>query len=102
MEESLINLLKHPLAIGLYIGLILAMIIWLRSIGKLRTERSAASAQIDRLRCEIETLKAHLHTQMEITAKGNESLKEEMVALQLTNQVKKRITLPNFSASSFA
>jgi len=86
MEETLINILKHPLVIGLCIGLIVAMVIWLRGLGRLRVERSAAAARADHLHDQIETLKAHLHTQMEITAKGNESLKEQMVALQQTNQ----------------
>ncbi|MGZ0709599.1 hypothetical protein ACWPKO_14820 [Coraliomargarita sp. W4R53] len=86
MEETLINIFTHPLVIGLCIGLIVALIIWFRSLGKLRMERSAAAAQADRLNHEIETLKRHLHTQMEITAKGNESLKEELTASQQTNQ----------------
>ncbi|HBR95520.1 MAG TPA: hypothetical protein DEA90_15265 [Opitutae bacterium] len=86
MKEMLIDIFTHPLAIGLCIGLIACLIVWLRSLGKLRSERSAAAAQANRLNQEINTLKGHLHTQMEITAKGNESLKEELVALQKTNQ----------------
>ena len=49
-------------------------------------ERSANAAQVDRLNNQVETLKQHLHTQMEITAKGNESLKEELLAAQEKNQ----------------
>jgi gas vesicle protein len=86
MKEMLTNIFTHPLVIGLCIGLIAALIIWLRSLGKLRQERSAAATQARALKDQIETLKQHLHTQMEITAKGNESLKEELVALQQTNQ----------------
>ncbi|WPJ95739.1 hypothetical protein SH580_20170 [Coraliomargarita algicola] len=86
MKEMLINIFTHPLVIGLCIGLIAALIIWLRSLGKLRAERSTTAAQAAQLNREIATLKGHLHTQMEITAKGNESLKEELVALQQTNQ----------------
>ena len=64
MEETLINIFTHPLVIGLCIGLVVAMVIWLRSLGKLRVERSATAAQADRLQDQIETLKRHLHTQM--------------------------------------
>ncbi len=86
MEDTIINFFSQPVVIGFGIGLVVALYVWLRAIGKLRTERSAAVAREDQLRAQTETLKAHLHTQMEITAKGNEALKEEVVALQKTNQ----------------
>lgn len=86
MQETLINIFTHPMVIGLCIGLVIALYVWFRSIGKAREARRAAAARADELRAQIETLKTHLHTQMEITAKGNESLKDEMVALQQTNQ----------------
>jgi len=86
MEEQIINILTHPTAIGIYIGLVFALYIWIRGIGKTRAARIAADAQIRELRSQIASLKAHLHTQMEITAKGNESLKAEMADLQKTNQ----------------
>jgi hypothetical protein len=86
MEETLINIFSQPIVIGFGIGLIVALYIWLRAIGQSKAERSAAAAREDQLRAQTETLKAHLHTQMEITAKGNESLKDELVALQQTNQ----------------
>jgi len=86
MQETLINVFTHPLVIGLCLGLVFALYVSLRSIGKAREARLAAAARMDELRTEIETLKAHLHTQMEITAKGNQSLKDEMVASQQTNQ----------------
>lgn len=86
MKDTLIHLFTQPIMIGFALGLVVALYVWLRTIGKLRTERSGAAAREDHLRAQVETLKAHLHTQMEITAKGNESLKDEMVALQKTNQ----------------
>lgn len=86
MEETLINIFTQPIVIGFSLGLVVALYVWLRAIGKLRTERSEAAARQDELRAQTETLKAHLHTQMEITAKGNESLKDELIASQKTNQ----------------
>jgi type II secretory pathway pseudopilin PulG len=86
MQETLLNIFTHPFVIGLCIGLIIALYVWLRAIGKAREARRATNAQANELRAQIETLKSHLHTQMEITAKGNESLKDELIALQQTNQ----------------
>ncbi|MDQ8195960.1 hypothetical protein QEH59_16110 [Coraliomargarita sp. SDUM461004] len=86
MEETLLKFFTHPLVIGLSTGLIIAMIVWFRSLGKLRNERAATATKIHQLNGQIEILKGHLHTQMEITAKGNESLKEELVAMQQTNR----------------
>ncbi len=86
MEETLINIFTHPLVSGLCVGLVVALYVWLRAIGKAREARLMATTRADELRTQIENLKTHLHTQMEITAKGNESLKDQMVALQKTNQ----------------
>jgi len=86
MKDALIEFFSHPFTIGLCIGLVVALSLWLRGLGRLRAARSEAKAREDQLRAQTETLKAHLHTQMEITAKGNASLKDELVAQQKTNQ----------------
>lgn len=86
MKETLIDIFSKPLVIGLCIGLAVALYVWLRSIAQTRSQRKAALASENGLRDEIASLKRHLHTQMEITAKGNDAQKEEIIALQQTNQ----------------
>jgi hypothetical protein len=86
MKETLISIFTHPFAIGLCLGLVVAVLTWFRGVQHVRATRLEGNAKADRLRNEIETLKTHLHTQMEITAKGNASLKEEVANLQQANQ----------------
>jgi len=42
--------------------------------------KSASAAKEDRFKAELENLQKHLHTQMEITAKGNSTVQEELKA----------------------
>lgn len=64
-------LLDHPFVLGLGIGLILAIVVWVQGFLKRRS-----------LVREIAKLKQHLHTHMEISAKGNESNKSELETLK--------------------
>ncbi len=86
MEDALIEFFTQPMVIGFCIGLMVAMYIWLRCLGKLRHLRLESKARADKLQDQIETLKRHLHTQMEIDAKGHEALKAEMAEQQKINQ----------------
>lgn len=65
------ELLTHPFSIGLGTGLILALVIWINGILKRRS-----------LVKEIRSLKEHLHTQMGINARGNESTMQELEELR--------------------
>jgi hypothetical protein len=84
MKEALINFFTQPFIIGACIGLLFALVIWIRGIVNARELRSAAAANQDRYNAELEHLQKHLHTQMEITAKGNSSVQEELKAAKAT------------------
>lgn len=89
MEDIVIIVLdffSEPFVIGLTIGLIVALIVRLRALARAREARIDAQGKLDQLKDQVATLKTHLQTQMEITAKGSESLKDEITAQQKTNQ----------------
>lgn len=60
---------------GLALGILLALFFWISGIVK-RGE----------LRREVRRLREHLHTQMDITAKGNAAMKAELDALKTQNE----------------
>jgi hypothetical protein len=78
MTDLLMEFLSKPLVIGLMIGLALALALWLRGSTKLARNEAQADEKARNLQVEIERLKQHLHTQMEITAKGNEGIRSEL------------------------
>ncbi|MGJ8652959.1 MAG: hypothetical protein ACSHX8_06765 [Opitutaceae bacterium] len=84
MKEALINFFTQPLVIGICIGLAGALVVWIRGILNTRELKSAAAAKEDRFNAELEHLQKHLHTQMEITAKGNSSINDELKAAKDT------------------
>lgn len=86
MKDTLIHFFTQPIVMGVYIGLVIALLVWFRSLFQTRAAKSEGRAQADHLRTEIANLKSHLQTQLEINARGNESLKNELVAQQETNQ----------------
>jgi cell division protein FtsB len=86
MQDALITLFSQPIVIGLCIGLSIALLLWIRGCLKARAIKLDRAAQLDRANDEIDHLRKHLHTQMEISTKGNESLKQELEALNTTNQ----------------
>ncbi|MGJ8639957.1 MAG: hypothetical protein ACSHYA_11245 [Opitutaceae bacterium] len=85
MKEALIDLFSQPLVIGLFIGLAVALLISIKSFLRARNLKLEAAAKEDRYKAEIEGLQKHLHTQMEITAKGNDALKAELQDAKDTN-----------------
>ncbi|MFQ3224641.1 MAG: hypothetical protein ACI8Z5_000892 [Lentimonas sp.] len=85
MPEALKNLFTQPIVIGICIGLIIALIVWIRAWFKALAQKSDAAARMDKSKDEITSLQKHLHTQMEINTKGNESIKQELAAQKETN-----------------
>lgn len=67
--------LTHPFTIGLAIGLAVACIVYLRGIMK---RRSVVKGN--------QTLREHLQTQMEISAKGNECTRKELEDIRKQNE----------------
>ena len=78
MKDTLMEFLARPLITGLAIGLVLALVVWLRGVLKIARCNAQASQKAHKLQVEIDRLKQHLHTQMEITAKGHEGLRSEL------------------------
>ena len=78
--------LTHPFSIGLGIGLVLAAVIWVRSWLAHRT-----------LVKDMARMKDHLHTHMEISAKGNDSTKNELDTLRKQTE-NLRITVATLKA----
>jgi len=78
--------LTHPFVLGLGLGLIVAVYLWIQGILKRRS-----------LVKELANLKDHLHTHMEISAKGNESSKSELEALKKQTE-NLRITVATLKA----
>lgn len=85
MQDALKNFFTQPLVIGICIGLIVAIALWVRSIIRIRTFQTEARARQNALQAEITKLQQHLHTQMEIQAKGNESIRQEVADLKTVN-----------------
>lgn len=67
--------LQHPFTIGLGVGLLGAVIVWVNAWRKRRA-----------LVQENRTLKEHLHTQMEITARGSSNTQKELADLRQQNE----------------
>lgn len=73
--NSLLSFLLQPFFLGLYLGIIGCVFIYLRM---LLTNRS--------LNREIKKLKQHLHTKLEIDAEANEERKDKIDALKQENE----------------
>ncbi|MCI5220453.1 MAG: hypothetical protein D3914_14980, partial [Candidatus Electrothrix sp. LOE2] len=69
--EELASISDHPFLFGLAIGLVLAVIFWVRSVIRTRI-----------LSAEIRKLREHLHTKFEIESADNERRKEELNQLR--------------------
>lgn len=69
------DILTHPFVVGLLIGLIIACIVWAKSILKNRS-----------LLKRIEKLQTHLQTQLEIEGEAKEKRKQEMEELKKQNE----------------
>lgn len=73
MESSgwFVAMLTSPFAVGLFLGCILCIIVYIRNFFRTRE-----------LRKEVERLKTHLHTKLEIDSADNERRKQEAAALR--------------------
>ena len=69
------EILKHPFVVGLAVGLVGAIVVW---ISGWMSRRGLAN--------EVKTLREHLQRQMEITQKGNDSQKKELEDLRKQNE----------------
>ena len=78
----MIDLLIHPFALGLYLGITFCVYIFLSEISKRRQLKN----KIDILEKEKEELKKTLHIQMDISQKGNLSREEEVKDLKKQNE----------------
>ncbi len=69
--EELASIFNDPFWFGLAIGLVLAVVFWVRSVIKARV-----------LSAEVRKLRDHLHTKFEIESADNERRKEELNQLR--------------------
>ncbi len=67
--------LHHPFTWGLVVGLILVILTWLSGLAKSREARR-----------EVKRLREHLHTQMDITSRGNTAMRSELDTLKQQNE----------------
>lgn len=76
MENEHVQAVIHSLFTwGFVAGLIVAFFVWLSGIAKNRE-----------LRKEVRRLREHLHTQMDITQRGNSAMKAELDAIKSQNE----------------
>ncbi|MDP8232922.1 MAG: hypothetical protein P9L91_09700 [Candidatus Zophobacter franzmannii] len=66
--------LTQPFVLGLLLGIAMTIIVWLNSLTRMSS-----------LKKEMKRQKDFLNTQMDITAKGNESVKKELEQLRKEN-----------------
>jgi hypothetical protein len=74
-NEYLHQVLMSPFTWGLGVGLFLVIVTWLSSLSK-----------SGELRREVRRLREHLHTQMDITSRGNSALRTELDSLKTQNE----------------
>ena len=67
--------IHHPFTWGLVVGLILVVLTWLSGLARSREARR-----------EVKRLREHLHTQMDITSRGNTQMRSELDTLKTQNE----------------
>ena len=67
--------IHHPFTWGLIVGLILVVLTWVSGLARSREARR-----------EVKRLREHLHTQMDITSRGNTAMRAELDALKSQNE----------------
>ncbi len=75
MDDYLHQILLSQFTWGLAVGLFLLFITWLSSLSK-----------NGELRREVRRLREHLHTQMDITSKGNAAMRTELETIKQQNE----------------
>ncbi len=74
-NEYVQKVVTSPFTWGLAVGLVLCFLTWLSGLAKSREARR-----------EVLRLREHLHTQMDITQRGNASMKNELDTLKAQNE----------------
>ena len=74
-NEYVQKVITSPLFWGFVGGIIVAFFVWLAGLAKNREARR-----------EVRRLREHLHTQMDITQRGNSAMKSELDALKSQNE----------------
>ncbi|MFW6045059.1 MAG: hypothetical protein ACOCR1_04870 [Planctomycetota bacterium] len=80
------NIMQHPvlsMLFGVFIGLAIGLAIGLVKAFKMRVEYRSRERKLNE---EIANLREHIHRQMEINARGNSSLEEELEDLRQKNE----------------
>lgn len=80
--ETFIDILKHPFAWGLLLGLLIAAFTWKAGF----TAQRHSVREIKRMENDMRDLQGHLNTQLKINATGNEALKTELETLRQQNE----------------
>ena len=78
----MLDLVIHPFALGLYLGIAFCVYIFLSEIAR----RRHLKVKIRELEASNENLKSSLHTHMSISEKGNRSREEEVEDLKKQNE----------------
>lgn len=93
MEEYIISVLTHPFTLGALCGFALSIYFLMNLIGRKREADNRAKAT----QGELEKLREHLNTHLELNAKGSEELKKELTNLRTQNE-NLRITVQTLKA----
>jgi hypothetical protein len=75
MNDFVHQIISHPFTWGLGVGFVFVLLTWLAGVAK-RGE----------LRREVRRLREHLHTQMDITSRGNSTMRTELETLKTQNE----------------
>lgn len=74
------------LVIGLGLGLVVAVWVWISAFLRRAGQRKETASRLQAVSDDLDRLRQHLHTQMEITAKGSEETKAKLEELRIQNE----------------
>ena len=80
------EMLTSPFAIGLYVGLVVAIVAVFMAWRSSYLKRKPIVDDLKRVSKELEEMKQHLNRQMSITAKGNEEMENELKDVKEQNE----------------
>ena len=86
MPEFLNDRFFLGFGIGLGAGLVLMAWVWVASLIRRAGQRKEAAARLKIVTDDLDRLRQHLHTQMEITAQGQDKLKAHLEQLRSQNE----------------
>lgn len=79
---DILEYLKHPFALGLLGGLVVAGFVWKSGF----SARRRLGRELRKLEGELRDLQSHLNVQLKINAQGNETLQRELEELRRHNE----------------